>query len=161
MTGRTVFIAMFVFVAIFAAGLFYAINYAHYDETQHDEFEIAGLEVSNYRQIDGNSSPIKFRACFNAAEGTKIYAEAGEPTPLTAPFWFDCFDVEKLTNDIANGALTAAPFDINEPFGVTSYIAIYPDGSGYAWRQINECGEAKFAGHNMPADCPDNTESKE
>jgi len=37
---------------------------------------------------------------------------------------------------------------------VDRVLAIYPDGRGYAWHQINRCGKIVFDGQPAPADCP-------
>ncbi len=153
MTGRALFTGFFIFLAIFAAGLFYTINYAYYDTEVSENFEIAGLDVESYRQIDASTSPIKFRACFMLPANTKLYGEKGEPTPLVAPFWFDCFNAKTLSEDLQAGTAQALAYERNNPYGVSSYIAVYPDGRAYAWRQLNECGEAKFSGETLPPDC--------
>lgn len=155
MKGRTFFIGFFIFLAIFAAGLFYSINFLHYDEAEHAEFEIAGLDVTNYREIDANTSPIKFRACFTLPEGTVLYGDADQATPLVAPYWFDCFDAKALTEDLQNGEVNAVAFAQNEPYGITSYLIAYPDGQAFAWRQVNPCGEAHFDEKPLPEGCPD------
>ncbi|MCA8835680.1 MAG: DUF6446 family protein, partial [Proteobacteria bacterium] len=41
------------------------------------------------------------------------------------------------------------------PLGFDTYIAYYPDGRGFMWRQINMCGAALFAGNPLPAACRD------
>ncbi len=154
MQGRTLFIGFFIFLAIFAAGLFYSINFAHYSSANYATHEIAGLEVSNYREIDGTSSPIKFRACFDLPEGTVLYGESDEnATPLVAPYWFDCFDAKTLQDDINNEQVRAIAYKNNEPFGTTSYIVVYPDGHAFAWRQLNACGVAYFEGEDLPPEC--------
>lgn len=161
MTGRTLFTGLFVFIAVFAVALFYSINFAYYTKTNAESFELAGLEVTNYREIDGETSPIKFRACFSLPEGTTLYGEGEGATPLVAPFWFDCFDAKKLTEDLEAGTVNAVAFDDNKPFGVTSYIVVYPNGEGFAWRQRNECGDAVFSGEDAPEDCPADTAQNE
>lgn len=154
MQGRYLIIGLFIFVVLFGAGLFYAINFMHYTKTEHAEYEIAGLSVRDYQEINATSSPIKFRACFTVPENTDVYGDAEGATPLVAPYWFDCYDAEALTADIEAGEAHVVIYSENEPFGVSSYIAIYPDGRGVAWRQLNACGEARYSGEDIPNNCP-------
>ncbi len=153
MKGRTLFIGFAVFLAIFAFGLFYTINYAYYSETFHENYEVAGLEVTNYHEINAQTSPIKYRACFELPTGATLYGNAEGATPLVAPYWFECFDARQLTEDLDRGEVNAVRYDENQPFGVTSYMIVYPDGRAFAWRQLNECGEAKFSGDPLPDNC--------
>ena len=110
--------------------------------------------VTNYRGIDADTSPLKLRACFTVdwdyfpSDEFKDVAE-----PLTAPSWFDCFDAEAIAKDIAAGDATAILAEENVPFGFSRFIAQYPDGNAYMWRQINECGEAQFDGDDLPQEC--------
>ncbi len=74
--------------------------------------------AENVTGIDGDSSPIRFRACFETpmtlamlSETYRIYDDA---EPLNAPGWFDCFDAAAI------GA------------------AVFPDGRAYAWHQLND-----------------------
>lgn len=154
MRGRYLIIGFGLVLVVFAAGLFYSINFLHYTKREFAKYKIAGLEVTDYQEIDGETSPIKYRACFQMPEGTVLYGDDREATPLVAPYWFKCFNAKTLTEDIDKGAVNAVSFNANQPFGVTSYMIVYPDGRGYAWRQINKCGEAKSAGDPLPADCP-------
>ena len=39
-------------------------------------------------------------------------------------------------------------------YGIDRIVAIYPDGRGYAWHQINACGEVVFDGQPAPENCP-------
>ena len=60
-----------------------------------------------------------------------------KPTPLTAPFWFKCFNAERITKDLEDGKASAFLFKKEEFDGIDNVIAIYPDGRSYRWRQLN------------------------
>ena len=62
---------------------------------------------------------------------------ATDATPLTAPFWFRCLSAGRLTGDLAAGAATAYHIGRNQPEGFDLMLAVYPDGRGYLWRQLN------------------------
>jgi len=142
MQGRRLVIGFLGFTAIFGAGLFYAQNYAFYERTDgRATILVEGREVavSGYVGIDASSSGLKRRGCFTtdpaAFEGVPV---AAAPEPLNPPFWFGCFDTEALTEDIAAGRATAYLAAVEELDGIDRYVAVYPDGRGYEWRQLNE-----------------------
>jgi hypothetical protein len=39
-------------------------------------------------------------------------------------------------------------------WGIDRVVAVLPDGRGFAWHQINPCGEVVFNGEPAPAGCP-------
>ncbi len=139
------------------AGLWYSQTYAYY-ERQDGLSEITAFgdpwPVSNYRGIDANTSPLKLRACFTVdwdyAPSDTYKAEA---EPLTAPSWFGCFDAEKIAKDIEADKAVVLLAEKNAPFGFSRFIAQYPDGNAYMWRQINDCGTAQFDGDDLPEGC--------
>jgi hypothetical protein len=91
--------------------------------------------------IDAQSSPIRFRACFT--------------TPLSlAPSSFPCFDAEAIGRALETGEALAFLSQANISYGVDRVVAITGDGRGYAWHQINACGEEVFAGRPAPEGCP-------
>lgn len=119
------------------------------------------VDVGGYSGIDANSSPIRYRACFivdpELAEGA---APADNPVPLTAPGWFDCFDAGAIGAALDRGEARAIASRRNVPWGIDRVVALFPDGRGYAWTQINHCGKAAFDGRAVPADCPPRPEDK-
>lgn len=139
------------------AGLWYSQTYAYY-ERQDGRKEVFAFgdafPVTKYRGIDADTSPLKLRACFNVdwdyvpSEEFKDVAE-----PLTAPSWFDCFDAKTIAKDIATGGAVVILAEKNQPFGFSRYIAQYPDGTAFMWRQINACGQAQFDGEDLPKGC--------
>lgn len=142
MNGKTLMIGLLAFCAIFGAGLWYAQIYAFYDEVEGvEELSVYGdlFPVSEYRGIEATTSPLKQRACFTVdwdwAESEEHRTTA---TPLTAPYWFDCFDAEQIARDIEAGKATVYLAEIEEFDGADRYIAHYEDGRAFMWRQLNE-----------------------
>jgi hypothetical protein len=113
------------------------------------------LPAREFRGIDADSSPIRFRACFTAElpEGLTPAPYAGAE-PLNAPGWFDCFDAAAIGADLASGAATAYLGEENVLYGIDRVLAVYPDGRAFAWHQINRCGEEVFDGRPAPEGCP-------
>ncbi|GGA23134.1 hypothetical protein GCM10011498_24950 [Amylibacter cionae] len=138
-------------------GLWYSQTYAYYERVDGlEEITAYGdaFPVSNYRGITADTSPLKLRACFDVDWDyvqSDTYKDAA--TPLQAPGWFDCFDAQTLTTDIASGEAVVLQAERNQPFGFSRFIAQYPDGRAFMWRQMNECGLAQFEGENLPESC--------
>lgn len=157
MTGKTFFIGFGVFLALFAAGLFYSINYAYYDRITVGELTLntdqGELKLSNVDMINSDRTALKIRIC---ADRVNIdgFQETNTATPLVAPFWFKCFDAKKLDAEIAEGTLKSYRIETNTPYGFDLYLA-QNEKQSYVWRQINECGEARFSGLNLPDTCPE------
>ncbi|MEM7671328.1 MAG: DUF6446 family protein [Pseudomonadota bacterium] len=145
MSGRLLMSGLVLFCVIFGAALWYFQIYAYYERINGVTNITAGqgeLAVSGYDGIEAATSPLKLRACFTLADEFNPEASGRETaTPLTAPHWFTCFDAEQIARDIQSGAATAVLAARNESDGVDRYLAVYPDGRGFMWRQLNE----KFA----------------
>ncbi len=147
MTGRIVIVALLAFTAVFAAALWWFQTRAYYER-------IAGLPsvmvqgqaiaVEDYDGIDAATSPLKMRACLRLDPGALADVPvATDATPLTPPGWFDCFDVGRLTGDLAAGRATAYVAADETPEGavdyaIIRYLAVYPDGRAFMWRQMND-----------------------
>ncbi len=115
------------------------------------------LDVEDFSAINSTSSPIRFRACFTLAGAMPNVAglmAAEDPVPLNAPGWFDCFDAGRIGADLTSGVAVAVLAASNEIYGIDRVLALYPDGRGYAWQQINRCGEVVFDGRPAPEGCP-------
>lgn len=144
MSGRILAIGLIVFAAIFGAALWWFQTHAFY-VTQDDlpSVTVRGQElpVEGYRGIDATSSPLKLRACFRMAaedmQAIAILPVSDKATPLIAPSWFGCFDAASLSSDIAAGLARAVMVEEDSPHGFDRYIAVYPDGRAYMWRQLN------------------------
>ena len=141
MNGKR-FIFLFLSVcAVFTVALFYFQNYAYYDSIDIKQNVLFGkkrYQISNYQGIDSESSGLKLRECFvvNSLDDIKL-PKYGKPTPLIAPFWFKCFNAERITKDLEDGKASAFLFKKDEFDGIDNVIAIYPDGRSYRWRQLN------------------------
>lgn len=141
MSGKTLVIGLLVLLVAFGGGLFYAQNYAFYQMVEGRTSITVGdreIAVGGYRGIDATSSGLKRRGCFEvdpaAFEGLE---PAADPVPLTAPFWFDCFDAQTLASDLAAGRTVAFMAAVEEVNGIDRLVTVYPDGRGYEWRQLN------------------------
>ena len=142
MNGKTLVLGLVLFCALFGAGLWYAQFHAFYKRVDGlTEVTAYGdaFPVSNYRGIESHSSPLKLRACFTVDWDYIPTDEFKDiATPLIAPDWFDCFDAGRITRDLQNGDATAILAAEEEADGVDRYIAQYPDGRAFMWRQLNE-----------------------
>jgi hypothetical protein len=169
MNGKLIAGFIVVLALVFGAGLYYTQVYAYYDRldasapaaTIHAT-SFAGLPedilAENFEGIDADTSPIKFRACFttplSVAMMTETFQPYDRPAPLIAPSWFSCFDAKRIGADLEAGLAIAFMGEENITYGIDRVIAVYPDGRGYAWNQINRCGAAVFDGDPAPAGCP-------
>ena len=128
-------------LVVFTAALFYFQNYAYYDPTDIRQNFLLGnkrYNISKYQGIDSDSSALKLRECFDIDSFDYLDLSIYEkPTPLTAPFWFKCFNAERITKDLLNGKASAFLLKKEEFDGIDNVIAIYPDGKSYRWRQLN------------------------
>ena len=154
---------------IAGAAMYYLQVYAFYDDvsdatTTVELTTVAGgapetILADNIDAIDADSSPLRFRACFetpmNQAMLTETYALYDGAVPLNAPGWFDCFDADAIGAALESG--TALPFlgTENIVYGIDRVVAITDTGRGYVWHQINACGEEVFDGRPAPEGCPE------
>jgi hypothetical protein len=168
MSGKLIGIILLGLGLIAGAAMYWLQVYAFYDEvtlagdggtvemriTTADGTPVP-LPVQEFRGIDADSSPIRFRACFTAAlPQDAVLQEVDDAVPLNAPGWFDCFDAAAIGADLASGAAEAWLGETNVIYGIDRILALYPDGRGFAWHQINACGEEVFDGRPAPAGCP-------
>ena len=141
MKGKSFIFLFLSFVVIFSVALFYFQNYAYYesiDTRQNMVFGNKMYKISNYQGIDSKTSGLKLRECFDIDRLDDIDLPKYEkPTPLTAPFWFKCFNAEIITKDLEHGKASAFLSKKEEFDGIDNVIAIYPDGKSYRWRQLN------------------------
>ena len=166
--GR-IFVGFLVMSALIAGvALYYLQVYAYYDEISAEVEDVTLVSLSsglaepvlfeNFKGIDSDSSPIRYRACFEVqgslAMLTETYVMADGAEPLVAPGWFDCFDAARIGADLETGEAVAFLGAENVSYGIDRIVAVYPDGRAFAWHQINRCGEVVFDGDPAPADCP-------
>ena len=82
-----------------------------------------------------------------------------DATPLNTPGWFDCYDAGALTQALEDGTALAFLGEGNFIYGFDRIVMVGQDGRGYAWHQINPCGEAVYDGDPVPDTCPPPPES--
>ena len=172
--ARIIIVAMLLIAAVGGGVLYYQQVYAYYDTvaaspdavqlTSVSTGEAEPIVVAEFQGIDAISSPLRYRACFETplslAMLTETYQIVDNAEPRVAPGWFDCFDAAQIGADLRTDAVAFMGIE-NIAYGIDRIVAIYPDGRGYAWHQINECGEVVFDGNPVPEDCPPIPESTE
>ncbi|MCC6863450.1 MAG: histidine kinase [Rhodobacteraceae bacterium] len=152
MNGK--FIAGFLVLTGLVAGIamYWLQVYAFYDKAVFipgQEMLLTSVEsgspetilVEKIEGIDSDSSPIRFRACFKTPLTqvmlTKTYKIYSDPTPLTAPSWFGCFDAAMIGAALENGEAIAFLGQSEIQPDVDRVVAVFADGRGYAWNQLN------------------------
>lgn len=161
---------MIVFCAIAAGvGIYYLQIYAFYEPvnaTGTDDVQMTVMAsgqpepilYEDFKAIDADSSPIRYRACFktqmSAAMMSETYAPYDKAVPLEAPGWFDCFNADEIGAALEDGSAMAFLGAENIEYGIDRIVAVLPDGRGFVWHQINHCGEKVFDGQPAPEDCP-------
>lgn len=92
--------------------------------------------------IDSDSSPLRFRACFETPSSlaalTEEFVIYDAAEPLNAPGWFDCFDAGAVGAALDGGDAIAFLGERNIHDGVDRVVAVFDDGRAYAWHQLNE-----------------------
>lgn len=141
MNGKVLVIALLGFTIVFSLALYYFQVFAFYEQSDGQKsikVFASDVPVQNYKGIDAVASGLKLRGCFKvdplAFSRLPILVTA---TPLAAPFWFDCFDHEKIQKAINSGEAKAFLVFENEKDGIDRVIAVYPDGTAFQWRQLN------------------------
>ncbi|MEO9517637.1 MAG: DUF6446 family protein [Paracoccaceae bacterium] len=167
MSGKLLGIIILFSAAIAGASLYYLQVYGFYTEVSApEELKLVSV-VSNepepigfteFDAIDADSSPIRYRACFQTDMSLSLLTETfvglDDVVPRNAPGWFDCFDAEAIAAELAAG--TALPFlgQKNVAFGVDRIVVITDDGRGYVWHELNDCGEKAYDGTIVGEECP-------
>lgn len=147
-SGRWLVLAIVGITAIFGAAVWWLQTRAYYEPVERADLvvtsetgETFALDPTDFDGIDAGTSPLRFRACFTLdGEGRQAAARGAaydDPTPLTAPGWFDCFDAEAIGTALASGAAEAVLSEREVHRGVDRVIAVFPDGRAYAWHQLN------------------------
>ena len=116
------------------------------------------VTASDFRGIDADSSPIRYRACFRVEQSAAMLAGTYQAydgaEPLVTPGWFTCFDAGVIDAALEEGRATAYMGEENIYWGIDRIVAIMDDGRAFAWNQINKCGAEVFDGQPAPAGCP-------
>jgi hypothetical protein len=146
-SGRFVVIAIFAIAILGGVGMWYAQTQAWYETISDPDLALitpngmTPIAVSDFQAINAYTSPLRYRACFVVTDGGQSALAAlpdyANPTPLTAPGWFDCFDAPDIGAALETGAARAVLAEHEIQRGVDRVIAVFPDGRGYAWHQLN------------------------
>jgi len=169
MIARLAILGIVVTALVAGALMYYLQVYAYYNEVAAEQVggvQLVGLSsgvaepilFENYKGIDSDSSPIRYRACFDVPQSlamlTETYVMYPQAEPLVAPGWFDCFDAAALGAALESGQALAFLSVPNVHYGIDRVVAVMPDGRGYSWHQINACGAVVFNGEPAPEGCP-------
>jgi len=160
-----------VLCALLAGGALYYLQVYHFYEeveaTGQGDVQLTNLATGqaepisyeDFRAIDADSSPIRYRACFATDKAPSDLAGTYRPypdaVPRNAPGWFDCFDADAIGAALEEGRALAFLGESNIEYGIDRVVAITQDGRGFVWHQINRCGEVVFDGRPAPEDCPE------
>ncbi|EEB85101.1 DUF6446 family protein [Roseobacter sp. GAI101] len=169
MNGKIVGGVILVAAAIAGITLYYLQVYGYYREVAMPAqgVELVSLSTNapetipseNFRAIDADSSPIRYRACFETplslAMLTETYVVSDKVDPRNAPGWFDCFDAGAIGAEIEAGTALTFLSQKNIHFGVDRIVAITSDGRGYIWHELNDCGDKAYDGTVVGEACPD------
>ena len=152
MSGKIIGVFIMASALIAGIAMYFLQVYGFYEEIAEGDYQVELTSVAtgeleiiladNVRAIDASSSPLRFRACFTTPHSHAMLTESfvvyKGAEPLVAPAWFDCFDAveigETLENELAIAYLAQA--DIHD--GFDRVVAIFDDGRGFAWHQLNE-----------------------
>ena len=169
MTGKILALFLVLAAAIAGGSLYYLQVYAYYDEVTEEQAggvtlvanaigKPVKIVYNDFQAIDSDSSPLRFRACFSVKNSigmlTENFRVYDNPVPNMAPGWFDCFDAKALGAALEEGTAFAFLGEENVRYGFDRVVAVMPDGRGFAWHQINHCGEVVFDGNPAPEGCP-------
>ncbi len=167
MNAGKVFVLGIVLSGLIAGvAMYYLQVYAFYTELEAEDAQVQlttldgvpeDVFFEEFQGIDSDSSPIRYRACFqlemSQAALTETY-QITEAEPLVAPGWFDCFDAREIGEALVSGTAVAFMGVENIEYGIDRVVAVMPDGQAYAWHMINACGEVVFDGDPAPEGCP-------
>jgi hypothetical protein len=143
MSGKALVTGLGILLILFTAGLWYTQFHAYYYDLPPEPLVIEGTEypVETWIGTDASSSPLKRRVCVTFTEEVAqtilaAHSHLDEAEPLVAPDWFECFDAGQIDRDVASGTANAFKMGPSGFDGVDDYLALYPDGMGFIWRQI-------------------------
>ncbi|WOI57112.1 DUF6446 family protein [Palleronia sp. LCG004] len=174
MTGKILVLLIAAIGIVAAISVWYLQVYYYYENVDEGRNSVqivrpdseapALLRAEEYHAIDANSSPIRYRACFEIAQpnvpggaldrAREDFTPYPGAEPLNAPFWFDCFDAAGIGAMLEEGRAAAFLGTKNFAYGVDRIVAITDDGRGYVWHQPNNCGELAYDGSPVGEECP-------
>lgn len=175
MSGKIVGLAILLSALIAGGALYYLQIYGFYEDATSDVAQVrlvsveqdmpVAIEVKNVQAIDAESSPIRFRACFDVAADLSVlketYVQLERAIPRNAPSWFECFDAPTIAGALKDGTAVAFLGEKNVDFGVDRIVAITEGGRGYIWHELNDCGEKAYDGTIIGEECPRRDEASE
>jgi hypothetical protein len=169
MSGKIIGLVLILCAALAGGGLYYLQVYGFYEEVAASDapdvrlVPIDGdtpesIAYTDFRAVDAESSPIRFRGCFSTDAPLESlsarFTAADNVTPRNAPGWFDCFDAEAIATELAAGTARAFIGQKNIHYGVDRIVAITTDGRGFIWHDLNDCGEKAYDGTVVGEECP-------
>ncbi len=152
--------------ALAGFGIWYTQSYAyHVPAPSQDAItlttllaETESLPVTSFDAIRSESSPLGYRACFTLETPplgfTETYDRPAEISPTIAPNWFDCYDARQIGEDARAREAIVLMGTKNIAYGIDRIIALYADGTGFAWHQLNNCGRKSYDGSAIGEECP-------
>ncbi|NBC95628.1 MAG: histidine kinase [Deinococcus-Thermus bacterium] len=161
-------VLLIVGAAVLAGGLLFYLEQFHWYEVSEagtgtialttPEGAVEEIAVTGLRLAEGDSSPLKWRACFQIGESPAAlaarFAAHPAPEPTVAPLTFPCFEADAIASALAAGDAVALVGRENVTYGIDRVVAVGAGGTGHAWHQINRCGEVVFDGDPAPEGCP-------
>lgn len=167
--GKVVAILILGTALLVGGGIWYAQTRGYYAAVEGPvtltlaapDGSLTTLPARDVQAIASNASPLGFRACFNAdldlaSLGRDIPVEPrAEAKPTIAPGWFPCFDAGEVTELLESGEARAYTAYPDARYGVDRIVALAPDGRGWAWHEINDCGRKAYDGTPVGEACPD------
>jgi len=175
MNGKVVAGGIVLICLIGGAAIYYLQVYGFYREVQATgAMDVQLVTLSDgtpepiahagFQAIDADSSPIRYRACFTTPlgidEARALYVTAPDVEPRNAPGWFNCFDAEAIGDALKDGAAVAFLSEKNIAYGVDRVVAITPEGQGFVWHVLNDCGAKDYDGTVVGEECPPPPASK-
>ncbi|MEW9919026.1 DUF6446 family protein [Marimonas sp. MJW-29] len=166
MSGKIIGIVILLSAAIAGGALYYLQIYGFYEAVHEEDVQLVSLATEepetivfdNFEAIDAESSPIRYRACFTTPQSlaffTETYVMVEDMTPRNAPGWFGCFDAAAIAAELEAGTALTFLGGKNVAYGVDRIVAITEDGRGYAWHELNDCGEKAYDGTVVGEECP-------
>ncbi|MBO9446205.1 DUF6446 family protein [Ruegeria sp. R14_0] len=169
MTGKLLAIILLVSAVVAGAVMYYLQIYGFYYDveptpgqdvvlTTKDAQQPTPIAYTAFQAIDADSSPIRYRACFETdlapEEIAQTHVAVDQVEPLTAPGWFDCYDAVALADALKSGQARAFMGVKNVHYGVDRIVAVTEGGKGYVWHVLNNCGEKAYDGTVVGEECP-------
>jgi len=175
MSGKIIAGLIVMISLIAGAAIYYLQVYAFYqtvEATPGQDVELVSIVTDlpepiaydDFEAIDADSSPIRYRACFTTPHShamlTETYVMLDGVEPRNGPEWFDCFDATAIAEALEDGTALAFLSHKNIAYGVDRIVVITEDGRGYAWHDLNDCGEKAYDGSVIGEECPPKPEAE-